>query len=59
MEDDEIARDLLFVDAQVAYVRQREGRLDEAIIDYQNILKLKPDDATVAATVGNNLAVAQ
>eukprot|EP00249_Psilotum_nudum_P010597 c22638_g1_i1 orf=54-2165(+) len=53
--DDEVENELAPISVQLAYVRQMQGRIVEAMESYNNLLKLKLADAPSTAVASNNL----
>jgi len=57
LKEQEIDDELSFIAAQKAFVLQLQGNTEQAINDYQSILKQKPSDNMVVAVVSNNIVV--
>ena len=53
--EDEVAAELAPVTAQLAYVAERLGRRDEAVVGYEGVLALGLDDANTASVATNNM----
>lgn len=53
--EEDLEGELAFISVQLAYVRQMQGRVDEALESYNTILKKKPADPPSVAVATNNL----
>ncbi|KAJ3410311.1 hypothetical protein HDV05_003891 [Chytridiales sp. JEL 0842] len=53
--DEEVQAEMAIIIAQLAYVLQMQGRIDEASALYQNVLELRPSDEVVKTVVTNNI----
>ncbi|KAI7801503.1 signal recognition particle subunit SRP72 [Triplophysa rosa] len=54
MEED-IEAELAIIHSQMAYVMQLQGRLEEALQLYNQVIKLKPSDVGLLAVTANNI----
>ncbi|XP_078392344.1 signal recognition particle subunit SRP72 [Cetorhinus maximus] len=55
MSDEEIDAELAIIHAQMAYVMQLQGRSDDALQLYNQVIKLKPSDVGLLAVTANNI----
>uniref|UniRef100_V9KL65 Signal recognition particle subunit SRP72 n=1 Tax=Callorhinchus milii TaxID=7868 RepID=V9KL65_CALMI len=55
MTDEDIDAELAIIHAQMAYVMQLQGRTDEALQLYNQVIKLKPSDVGLLAVTANNI----
>jgi len=55
MTEEEIEEETLTIRAQLAYIVQLSGKTDEALTQYNQILKSKPSDIALTAVVSNNV----
>jgi len=51
--------ELAVIQTQLAYVRQMQGHVQEALGIYRQVLDRKPDDVAVVAVANNNLIAAR
>ncbi|XP_032876337.1 signal recognition particle subunit SRP72 [Amblyraja radiata] len=55
INDEEIDAELAIIHAQMAYVMQLQGRNDDAVQLYNQVIKLKPSDVGLLAVTANNI----
>ncbi|XP_048451829.1 signal recognition particle subunit SRP72 isoform X2 [Rhincodon typus] len=55
ISDEEIDAELAIIHAQLAYVMQLQGRSDDALQLYNQVIKLKPSDVGLLAVTANNI----
>ncbi|XP_072351270.1 signal recognition particle subunit SRP72 isoform X1 [Scyliorhinus torazame] len=55
MSDEEIDAELAIIHAQMAYIMQLQGRSDDALQLYNQVIKLKPSDVGLLAVTANNI----
>ncbi|XP_072920115.1 signal recognition particle subunit SRP72 isoform X1 [Hemitrygon akajei] len=55
ISDEEIDAELAIIHAQMAYVMQLQGRNDDALQLYNQVIKLKPSDVGLLAVTANNI----
>ncbi|XP_053735644.1 signal recognition particle subunit SRP72 [Synchiropus splendidus] len=53
--DEDIESELAVIHSQMAYVMQLQGRTDEALQLYNQVIKLKPSDVGLLAVTANNI----
>uniref|UniRef100_A0A8C2ZEK3 Signal recognition particle subunit SRP72 n=1 Tax=Cyclopterus lumpus TaxID=8103 RepID=A0A8C2ZEK3_CYCLU len=53
--EEDIESELAVIHSQMAYVMQLEGRTDEALQLYNQVIKLKPSDVGLLAVTANNI----
>uniref|UniRef100_A0A3P9B373 Signal recognition particle subunit SRP72 n=1 Tax=Maylandia zebra TaxID=106582 RepID=A0A3P9B373_9CICH len=55
MTEEDIQSELAVIHSQMAYVMQLQGRTDEALQLYNQVIKLKPSDVGLLAVTANNI----
>uniref|UniRef100_A0AAY5L8Z4 Signal recognition particle subunit SRP72 n=1 Tax=Esox lucius TaxID=8010 RepID=A0AAY5L8Z4_ESOLU len=55
MTEEDIESELAVIHSQMAYVMQLQGRTDEALQLYNQVIKLKPSDVGLLAVTANNI----
>ncbi|XP_069782233.1 signal recognition particle subunit SRP72 isoform X2 [Narcine bancroftii] len=55
ISDEEIDAELAIIHAQMAYVMQLQGRNDDALQLYNQVIKLKPSDVGLLSVTANNI----
>ncbi|XP_037531087.1 signal recognition particle subunit SRP72 [Nematolebias whitei] len=53
--EEDVASELAVIHSQMAYVLQLQGRTDEALQLYNQVIKLKPSDVGLLAVTANNI----
>ncbi|XP_067103947.1 signal recognition particle subunit SRP72 [Osmerus mordax] len=53
--EEDIESELAVIHSQMAYVLQKQGRTDEALQLYNQVIKLKPSDVGLLAVTANNI----